>query len=153
MKFSDKLHHKWFFPEPDFIYNTEILNSHRRQDNSLEHGFIDEVARYYAPRMLMPMFKFFIWIWWWKIHVWQFRFQAGVISLTAIQGAGKSLERPWKLGWCLIEMTFPMNSILVLFGFRARFMYREHIILLSRERVNKGRKRMNSLRLSPVVTS
>ena len=29
------------------------------------------------------------------------------------------------------------------------FFHREHTILLSRERVNKGTKRMNSLRLSP----
>ena len=32
-------------------------------------------------------------------------------------------------------------------------MHREHTILLSRERVNKGTKRMNSLPLSPVVVS
>ena len=31
--------------------------------------------------------------------------------------------------------------------------HREHTILLSRERVNKGTKRMNSLPLSPVVVS
>ena len=31
--------------------------------------------------------------------------------------------------------------------------HREHTILLSRERVNKGTKRMNSLRLSPHLIS
>ena len=34
-----------------------------------------------------------------------------------------------------------------------QYKHREHTILLSRERVNKGIKRMNSLPLSPLVVS
>ena len=72
---------------------------------------------------------------------------------SVIQCEGNASDDRCKTATAVSHSNFAPLCVALTLHFDPRQDHSEHTILLSRKRVNKGMKRMNSLPLSPVVIS